>query len=214
MDPYFKYIFKYIIIGNPSVGKSSILNQFLNNKFFEEYEITVGVEFGAKTIQLSNQDKIKLQIWDTAGQEGFKSITRAYYRAAAVAVVVYDISSLDSFQDVESWLEECKEHGNSDMTLILVANKTDMEDERIVSPEEGKSLADKFNMLFIETSAKNAININEIFITSAECVNKKIIEEEIDPKNENFGIKLGTTFLDSNNETEFKIPKAKKKCCN
>jgi len=98
------FIFKYIIIGDPSVGKSCILNQFINDKFQDEYEITVGVEFGAKNIALKDGTWVKLQIWDTAGQENFKSVTRGYYRSSAVAIIVYDISSRKSFENVSDWI--------------------------------------------------------------------------------------------------------------
>ena len=126
----YKYIFKYIIIGNPSVGKSCMLTQFLNNKFIEDYEVTVGIEFGAKTIDLEDFSKVKLQIWDTAGQENFKSITKTYYRSAAVAIVVYDITSKDSFEAISEWVNECRMNGNSTLTLVLVGNKTDLVSER------------------------------------------------------------------------------------
>ena len=193
-NAYYKYVFKYIIVGNASVGKSCILNQFLNNRFTDEYEITVGVEFGGKTIQLQDNSKIKLQIWDTAGQENFKAITRAYYRSAAIALVVYDITSRESFDQVESWLEECKINGNQEMTIILVGNKIDLESERVVSFEEGKQFAEKNSMMFFECSAKQGKNINDIFVQSAERVYGRILSGAIDIKNENFGIKPGTEY--------------------
>lgn len=212
---YFKYVFKYIIIGNPSVGKSCILNQFLNNAFSEEYEITVGVEFGAKTIEVDGGDKVKLQIWDTAGQESFKSITRAYYRAAAVALIVYDITARDSFEAISNWLEECRVNGNSEMTLVLVGNKTDLASQRQVSFSEGESFAAKNNMLFFEVSAKTDVKIHELFAKSANLVNGKIVKNMIDPKNESYGVKLGTLF--NTNEANLARLRAKtqeqKKCC-
>lgn len=212
---YFKYVFKYIIIGNPSVGKSCILNQFLNNAFSEEYEITVGVEFGAKTIEVEGGDKVKLQIWDTAGQESFKSITRAYYRAAAVALIVYDITSRDSFEAITSWLEECRVNGNPEMTLVLVGNKTDLAAQRQVSFSEGEAFAGRSNMLFFEVSAKMDAKIGELFTRSANIVSGKIMKGTIDPKNESFGVKLGTLF--NTNEANLARLRAKtqeqKKCC-
>ena len=212
---YFKYVFKYIIIGNPSVGKSCILNQFLNNAFSEEYEITVGVEFGAKTIEVEGGDKVKLQIWDTAGQESFKSITRAYYRAAAVALIVYDITARDSFEAISNWLEECRLNGNPEMTLVLVGNKTDLAAQRQVSFSEGESFAARNNMLFFEVSAKTDIKINELFTKSANLVNGKILKNIIDPKNESYGVKLGTLF--NTNEANLARLRARtqeqKRCC-
>ena len=198
---HFKYVFKYIIIGNPSVGKSCILNQFLNNTFSDEYEITVGIEFGAKTIEIESGEKVKLQIWDTAGQESFKSITRAYYRTAAAALLVYDITSRDSFEAISNWLEECKVNGNPEMTLILIGNKTNLAPQRQVSFAEGEAFAQKNGMIFIETSAKTDSRIAEAFTKSASAVNQKINKGTIDPKNEMDGVKLGPTY--SVNESTF-----------
>ena len=190
----FRYVFKYIIIGNPSVGKSCLLNMFLNGKFSTEYEITVGVEFGAKTIEIEDGSKVKLQIWDTAGQESFKSITRSYYRAAAVAILVFDITSRDSFEAITSWMEECKVNGNPEMTLVLVGNKTDLEHKRAVPTSEASEFAKKHNMAFFETSAKTNDKVLEIFAQSANLVNKKIEKGIIDPKIESFGVKLGASM--------------------
>ena len=155
-----QYIFKYIIVGNPSVGKSCLLERFLNNKYSNEYNLTVGVEFGAKTIKLQNGSAIKLQIWDTAGQENFKSITRGYYRSAAVAIIVFDISDRQSFLDIETWLKECKINGNQQMTLVLVGNKSDLENQRQVSYEQGKKFSEDNGMVYFETSAKISTNVN------------------------------------------------------
>ena len=187
----FEYVFKYIIIGDPSVGKSCILNQFLNNAFNEDYDITVGVEFGAKTIDLTN-GKVKLQIWDTAGQDSFKSITRAYYRGAAAALICYDITCRESFENLHGWLEECKTNGNPEMTLVLVGNKIDLAEGREVSVEEGHEFARNNGMVFFETSAKTAERVGEIFQKSAGKIYGKIQDGTIDPKNETFGVKIGT----------------------
>ena len=211
MKENFQYVFKYIIIGDPSVGKSCILNQFLSNTFNEDYDITVGVEFGAKTIKANNR-RVKLQIWDTAGQDSFKSITRAYYRASAAAIICYDITNQISFENIESWLEECQSNGNSEMTMVLVGNKVDLEDEREVSFEQGAQFAKKNRMLFFETSAKTSEKVGEIFKQSSEIIFEKIEKGIIDPKNECFGVKKG-------NKKKIKIPNKKKKikessCCN
>lgn len=189
----FEYVFKYIIIGDPSVGKSCILNQFLNGAFTDDYDITVGVEFGAKTIDIGNK-KVKLQIWDTAGQDSFKSITRAYYRGAAAALICYDITCSESYENLYSWLEECKTNGNPEMTLLLIGNKIDLEDNREVSTEEGKSFAKENDMLFFETSAKTSEKVGELFKKSGLQIYKKIQDGIIDPKNESYGVKLGNAY--------------------
>ena len=211
-DNYFKYIYKVIIVGDPAVGKSCILNRFLNNKFNEEYEITVGVEFGAKTILLEDGERIKLQIWDTAGQETFKSITRAYYRSAAIAILVYDITNEESFKSIENWISECRTNGNPEMTLVLAGNKIDIEEERMINKEKGENLAKENNMLFYETSAKNDGSISELFFNSSKIITEKIKKGEIDPANESSGVKPGTGYIfgiDQPNNTTSK----KRKCC-
>ena len=210
MKNSFEYVFKYIIVGDPSVGKSCILNQFLNGAFTEDYDITVGVEFGAKTISFSNK-RVKLQIWDTAGQDSFKSITRAYYRGSAAALICYDITSKETFENLESWLDECKENGNPEMMLALVGNKTDLEDEREVTVEEGKSFAKKHNLLFFETSAKTADKVGQLFQESASKIYEKIELGIIDPSNESYGVKPGNMETSGMLRRNSMEPKKKRK---
>lgn len=124
----FEYLFKYIIIGDSGVGKSCILLRFIEDTFNPNLENTIGVEFGAKMVTVKDTN-IKLQIWDTAGQEAFQSITRSYYRSAAGALLVYDITNKESFQNVANWLEEARINGNPEMVICLVANKSDLEDK-------------------------------------------------------------------------------------
>ena len=123
----FNYLFKYIIIGDSAVGKSNILLRYIHDKFNEEFQSTIGVEFGAKNIKI--EDKIyRIQIWDTAGQETFRSITRAYYKNSVCACVVYDITNRNSFQNIKSWIEDCKKQSPKTVFLILIGNKVDLED--------------------------------------------------------------------------------------
>ncbi|KRX08413.1 P-loop containing nucleoside triphosphate hydrolase [Pseudocohnilembus persalinus] len=178
------------MIGDTGVGKSSILLQFMQGKFREGHEITIGVEFGSKTIQIDNQD-IKLQIWDTAGQEDFRSLTRGYYRNTAGAIIVYDITRRETFENVIQWIEEAKNNGNQEMMFILIGNKMDLESQRMVSKEEGQQLALKHDMLFLETSAKQNVQIQEIFTESTQQILNKVEEKVIDPTNSTYGIRVG-----------------------
>jgi Ras-related protein Rab-2A len=186
----YTYLFKFIIIGDSSVGKSSLLLKFIEKRFKTDHDITIGVEFGVKTIELKDKSLIKLQIWDTAGQEHFKSIIRVYYRGAIGALLVYDISNRDTFDHVISWIKEVKNYSNPNILFILVGNKIDLIN-RQVSYEEGLAFADKYNMLFIETSAKTSHNIDNSFNTLAQHIYDNIISGTIKIENEHDGIILG-----------------------
>lgn len=124
----FEYIFKYIVIGDSNVGKSCIVLRFIEGIFRKDQENTIGVEFGTKEIDVQGK-LVKLQIWDTAGQEAFKSITRSYYRGAAGALLVYDVTSQSSFDNIRNWLDEAQNNGNDEMVICIVGNKIDLEDK-------------------------------------------------------------------------------------
>ena len=165
----YDYLLRYIIVGDIAVGKSCILLQFTNNQFRVAHELTIGVEFGVKTIDLNNQT-IKIQIWDTAGEETFQAITRTYYRGAVGALLVYDITRRDTFTHCAKWLEDVKNNGMKDICVILIGNKCDLESQRQVSFEEGQEFAKEHDLLFLETSAKTAQNIHESFNLSAQKI--------------------------------------------
>ena len=186
----FDYLLKYIIIGDAAVGKSNLLLRYVHGQFKPEYQLTIGVEFGAKNINISSK-VFRIQIWDTAGQENFRSITRAYYKNSVCALVVYDISSRDSFNNVTSWIEDCKNQSPKTIFMVLVGNKCDLEDKRQVSYEEGKELADKNDLLFFESSAKDGINVDEIFENSAKEIAKNIEQGYYDLETDSCGIKKG-----------------------
>ena len=189
----YEYIFKYIIIGDSGVGKSCLLLQFLEGSFKANHEATIGVEFGTKIITTDNGTNVKLQVWDTAGQDAFKSITRSYYRNAAGALVVYDITNKQSFINVKKWLEEAQVNGNKEMVLALVGNKSDLESKRQVSQQEGLDFANKNGLIFIETSAVSASNVSQVFMNVASQIIRKINSSIIDPSIEEFGVrKVGT----------------------
>ena len=181
--------------------------QFTDDKFRDKHEITIGVEFASKTIELDNKI-IKIQIWDTAGHEAFQSITRTYYKGAVGALLVYDITNKESFKHIETWYNEIKENGDKDVTIILVGNKSDLENERQVTYDEGKNFADMNGMLFLETSAKECKNVYEVFKLSANKILDNIYKNEeiiYDSKgNIKINNKNGKNNLYKNN---------KKKCC-
>ena len=208
----FNYLFKYIIIGDSSVGKSNLLLRYSHNKFTEDYQATIGVEFGAKNTQI-NGKTCRIQIWDTAGQENFRSITRAYYKNSVCALVVYDITNRESFNNVQTWIEDCLSQSPKTVLLVLVGNKIDLSDRKITF-DEGKNLADKNKMLFYECSAKNGNNVNEIFNNSAAAIIDKIDKGEYDLSNDSCGIKKGGENSDNVNLiTDNDDSETKNKCC-
>ncbi|ORX71368.1 ras-related protein rab-2-A [Linderina pennispora] len=186
----YAYLFKYIIIGDTGVGKSCLLLQFTDHRFQPAHDLTIGVEFGARLVTVDNK-QIKLQIWDTAGQESFRSITRSYYRGAAGALLVYDITRRDTFDHLATWLEDARRHSNANTTIMLIGNKCDLEAKRAVAREEGEAFARENGLYFIETSAKTAINVEEAFAQTAEDIYEKIQQGVFDVTSESSGIKLG-----------------------
>ena len=181
---------RYIIIGDTGVGKSCLLLQFTDKRFQPVHDLTIGVEFGARMITIDAK-QIKLQIWDTAGQESFRSITRSYYRGAAGALLVYDITRRETFNHLTSWLDDARQHSNSNMTIMLIGNKSDLEHRRTVTYEEGQAFANEHGLVFMETSAKTASNVEDSFINTAKKIYDKIQQGVFDVSNENLGIKVG-----------------------
>ena len=183
------YSVKFIIVGDSSVGKSNILLRFSRNVFDPGHQATLGIEFANKHLEYNNTDYL-VQVWDTAGQENFRSVTRAYYKASAVAMVVYDISSEESFQHIQSWIKDCKDLAPRTVLLVLIGNKSDLEEERVIQKDRGEELARENNMLFFETSALNGKGVEEAFQKSIEAVDQKIRSGFYDMNNSsNQGIK-------------------------
>lgn len=186
----YAYLFKYIIIGDTGVGKSCLLLQFTDNRFRPDHDLTIGIEFGARLITVDGK-AIKLQIWDTAGQESFRSITRAYYRGATGALLVYDISRRDTFNHLARWLEEARQNANPNMVIMLIGNKSDLEDGREVAYEEGARFAQENGLIFLETSAKTAANVEEAFLRTTRKIHECIAAGAYDLNSEAHGIKVG-----------------------
>uniref|UniRef100_A0A7S4NVZ5 Ras-related protein Rab-2A n=1 Tax=Paramoeba aestuarina TaxID=180227 RepID=A0A7S4NVZ5_9EUKA len=175
--PY-ECLFKYIIVGDTSTGKSCLLLQFTDRRFQPIHDLTIGVEFGSRTIEIDG-NRVKLQIWDTAGQEKFRSITRSYYRGAAGALLLYDITRRETFDHLTTWLEDCRQYSNERIVITLIGNKCDLEHKREVSVEEGKAFAEKHGLNFLETSAKTAENVDEAFMSSARQIYEKTNDSPI-----------------------------------
>jgi Ras-related protein Rab-2A len=188
----FDYIFRFVIIGNSNVGKSCIVSRFALNEFSKAHDITIGVDF-ATTIINVNGKKIKLNIWDTAGQETFKSITRSYYRNATAIILTYDITNIHSFYDIENWLKDAKTYSSSHPSIILIGNKCDLDFRRAVSKEKAQKYANDNNIFFLESSAKENKNIKEIFTILSSGILKKIDDKEIDIRNSHSGITCAPT---------------------
>jgi len=158
----FDYLFKVVLIGDSAVGKSNLLSRFATNEFSLETKPTLGVEFACRTIVAENKH-IKVQIWDTAGQERYKAITTAYYRGAVGALLVYDITRMNSFENVGRWLEELRDHASPDLSVMLVGNKSDLKNLRAVKTEMAQQFADRNRLQFIETSAIDNRNVEDAF---------------------------------------------------
>ncbi|KAJ4714478.1 Ras-related protein like [Melia azedarach] len=170
------YVFKVVLIGDSAVGKSQILSRFARNEFSLDSKATIGVEFQTRTLVIQHKS-VKAQIWDTAGQERYRAVTSAYYRGAVGAMLVYDITRRQSFDHIPRWLEELRSHADKNIVIILIGNKSDLENQRAVPTEDAKEFAEKEGLFFLETSALEATNVENAFMTVLteifNIVNKK-----------------------------------------
>jgi Ras-related protein Rab-11A len=198
-------IFKILIIGDSTTGKTNILSKYLHNKFDKASKATIGVELSRKIYTIKNV-KVEAQIWDTAGQERYRSITKAYYKGALGALIVYDITKKETFDNIENWIADLRNSADKKATIILVGNKNDLEEERKVSKDIGESKAKEFGFAFLETSALNGSNIELAFQTLIEEVYKNH-HKEFEPSN-NLEILKGKAINLEENEDKKTI-----KCC-
>lgn len=166
------YLTKVIIIGDAGVGKTCLLLRFCEGEFISSHMPTIGLDFKLKTVQIDNK-KVKLQIWDSAGQERFKTITQTYFRSSDGVILSYAVNDRDSFNNVEDWIGQVKKHAGEDVSMVLVGNKTDMPG-RCVEYEEGEKLAKLYNIQFFETSTKEGDNVQSVFQTMLRCIISRI----------------------------------------
>jgi len=202
-------IFKIVLIGDTSVGKTNILSKYLTDEFDPESKATVGVEFGTKNFKIEN-NIVKVQIWDTAGQERYRSITNAYYKGAKGALLVYDITNKKSFDNLDRWISDLKTNGDEKISIVLLGNKSDLESQRVISTEEGKNKAELFKFAFMETSALNGSNIEKAFdelIKEVYKDNHELFEKQAKVEMKDKGIDLEQGKSGENKDNE------KKWCC-
>lgn len=209
------HLFKLIIIGDTGVGKSCLMKRVMDNEFKTEHQVTIGVEFGSFGIKV--EDKvIKLQIWDTAGQESFKSVTRIFYRGAHCVFLTYDVTREDTFANLSQWLSEVKQHATEDVRIYMVGNKSEMEEQREVTYERAVEMAraQKIHRVF-ETSAKTGYNVEELFASVGKelyAQAKKEMEQPVKaPVVENPVVSLEDTGKGGNKGR--RVEKKKSGCC-
>jgi len=168
----YDYLFKLLLIGDSGVGKTCLLFRFADNTFNSTFISTIGIDFKIQTLDIDGK-RIKLQVWDTAGQERFRTITTAYYRGAMGILLVYDVTSKKSFDNITNWLRNIEEHASEGVEKLLVGNKSDLEDKRVITEEEGQLLAVQHSIDFIEASALSGENVREAFLRMARRVKLK-----------------------------------------
>ena len=199
------YKIKIIVVGDIGVGKTNLINRFASDKFDTNSKATIGVEFVYKTLKI-NKEVIKVEVWDTAGQERYRAITSSYYKGAKGAIIVYDITNEDSFNNVESWMNEVTKKGKTDMQFLLVGNKKDLVNDRKVTEQKGIDKAKELNMNLFEASALEKTNVNEAFNYLMKEIYLNIRREK--NINTNNDEKIGQSGIALNTNK-----KNKKKCC-
>jgi len=198
------YQFKLVLLGESAVGKSSLVLRFVKGQFLEFQESTIGAAFLTQTVCLSDTT-VKFEIWDTAGQERYHSLAPMYYRGAQAAIIVFDITSSESFEKAKNWVKELQRQGNPNIVIALAGNKSDLAANRKISTEEGQAYSDENGILFMETSAKTASNVNELFVAIA-----KKLPKASNPRPPSRIIQPTASSSDSNSNGN---NKEKKSCC-
>ena len=165
-------IYKILLLGDTTVGKTCFLMKYTDKTFQEIHMATIGLDYRLKSMKLKNGKDIKLQMWDTAGQDRYRAITKNYYKGSHGILLLYDITNIQTFESVKQWVTQIREEATQNVIVYLVGNKSDMEEEREVQKEKGEQLAEELGFPFTESSAKNGINVNETFEDLAERIDK------------------------------------------
>ena len=200
-------IFKIVLIGDTSVGKTNMLSRYISNEYNPNSQSTIGVELSTKNYIFDNNE-VKVQIWDTAGQEKYRSITSSYYKGAQGCLLVYDITRKETFDNIDKWFSELKNSSNSDITAILIGNKCDLSNERKVTTEEAQKKAKLLNMAFMETSALDGSNIDKAF--------SELVSNVYQKNKQNFNNEIKVILEDKGEEINQQDIEEKKKnsnCC-
>jgi len=212
MAERYDYLFKFIIIGDAATGKSCLLHRFIDDQFKTESTHTIGVEFGSKIVEVGGQS-IKLQIWDTAGQERFRSVTKSYYRGAAGAILVYDVTSRDSYNNVSSWLGDARNLADKNIAIVLVGNKIDLANDREVTFLEASRFAQENELMFLETSARTGEGVTEVFMKCARTILTKVESGILDPNQMNSGVQHGSRRILKSPGLATEKPTKSEVCC-
>jgi len=173
MNSEYDYLFKLLLIGDSGVGKSCLLLRFADNSYTDSYISTIGVDFKIRTVEIDGKT-IKLQIWDTAGQERFRTITSSYYRGSHGIIVVYDVTDMDSFNNVKQWFQEIDRYATEGVTKLLVGNKSDQTAKKVVEYNTAKEFADSMGIGFIEASAKDSTNVEQAFLEMSRQIKERM----------------------------------------
>ena len=165
-------VYKVLLLGDTTVGKTCFLMKYNDKTFQDIHMATIGLDYRLKSMKLKSGKNIKLQIWDTAGQDRFRAITKNYYKGSHGIILIYDVTNIQTFENVKSWVNQIREEASTNVIIYIAANKIDIEEERKVTKEEGEKLAQELGFPFMETSAKSGININETFDDLVERIDK------------------------------------------
>ena len=205
-------IVKIILVGDISTGKTNLLSKYLSNKFDSQSQATLGVEMMTKDFKIK-EDIVKAQIWDTAGQEKYDTLITSYYKGAKGALLLYDITQKSTFNKVESIFGKLKDNSDKNISVILVGNKCDLEDNREILKQDGEELAKKLNIKFMEVSAKTGDNLDKVFQTLIEDVYEKNNKEFKSYANIEIINNQNQNIILNNDDNKIIVRREKKKCC-